>query len=160
MYSHKVSEIYIILCSRHSMNKKIKKEREVDDVINIWTLSSGRISKEILRSGSAWPGVDLRFCPWLLLFKYLTGGSQTSPYLSTFTEPGIDSEESISLAYVVLRATTYGVVVPSSPAGNRFLGSVNGLQIRVLSSFSISVPITCTSRENLWARGSFLLSDQ
>ncbi len=25
--------------------------------------------------GSSWPGVDLRFCPWLILFKYWAGGS-------------------------------------------------------------------------------------
>ncbi len=44
--------------------------------------SSGRIFKELLRKiGSAWPGVDLRFCPWLLLFKYWTGGSNLSSSL-------------------------------------------------------------------------------
>jgi hypothetical protein len=45
--------------------------------------------------------------------------------------PGIDSEESISPAYVAWQAgTTYRVVVPTRQAGNRFLGSLKGLQIR------------------------------
>jgi hypothetical protein len=47
--------------------------------------------------------------------------------------PGIDSEESISPAYVACRAgTTNRVVEPSRQAGNRFLGSLKGLQIRAL----------------------------
>ena len=38
--------------------------------------------------------------------------------------PGIDSEDSITPAYVALRAgTTNNVVVPARQAGNRFLGS-------------------------------------
>ncbi len=46
-------------------------------------------------------------------------------------EPGIDSEESMPLAYVALRAsTTYKIVVPVRQAGNRFLGFLKGLQIR------------------------------
>jgi hypothetical protein len=45
--------------------------------------------------------------------------------------PGIDSEESIPPAYVAWRAnTTNMVVVPARQAGNRFLGSLKGLQIR------------------------------
>ncbi len=48
--------------------------------------------------------------------------------------PGIDSEDSIPPAYVAWRAgTTYRVVVPARQAGNRFLGSLKGLQIRTLS---------------------------
>ncbi len=45
--------------------------------------------------------------------------------------PGIDSEVSISPAYVAWRAsTTNRVVPPARQAGNRFLGSLKGLQIR------------------------------
>ncbi len=44
--------------------------------------------------------------------------------------PGIDSDESISPAYVALRAgTTNRAVVAAYHAGNRFLGSLKGLQI-------------------------------
>jgi hypothetical protein len=46
----------------------------------------------------------------------------------------IDSEKSIPLAFVVWRAgTTNRVVVPARQAGNRFLGSLKGLQIRALA---------------------------
>ncbi len=31
--------------------------------------------KKYCAIGSAWPGVDLRFCPWVLMFKFRTGGS-------------------------------------------------------------------------------------
>ncbi len=45
--------------------------------------------------------------------------------------PEIDSEESIQLAYVAWRAgAAYRVVVLARQAGNRFLGSLKGLQIR------------------------------
>jgi hypothetical protein len=45
--------------------------------------------------------------------------------------PGIDSEDSIPPVYVAWRAgTTNRVVVPARQAGNRFLGSLTGLQIR------------------------------
>ncbi len=45
--------------------------------------------------------------------------------------PKIVSEESIQLAYVAWRAgTTNRVVVPARQAGNRFQGSLKGLQIR------------------------------
>ncbi len=47
--------------------------------------------------------------------------------------PGIDSENSIPLAYVAWRAgTTNRVVVLArlAVAGNRFLGSIKGLKIR------------------------------
>ena len=50
--------------------------------------------------------------------------------------PGIDSEKSIPPAYVAFRAgTTNRVVVPASQAGNRFLGSLKGLQIWALTSW-------------------------
>jgi hypothetical protein len=49
--------------------------------------------------------------------------------------PGIDSEDSIPTAYVAWRAgTTNRVVVPARQAGNRYLGSLKGLQIRALST--------------------------
>ncbi len=45
--------------------------------------------------------------------------------------PGIDSEESISPAHVAWRAsTTNRVFVPARQAGNRYLGSLRGIQIR------------------------------
>jgi hypothetical protein len=48
--------------------------------------------------------------------------------------PGIDSEKSIPLAYVARRAgTTNTVFIPAHQAGNRFRGSLKGLQIRALS---------------------------
>jgi hypothetical protein len=50
--------------------------------------------------------------------------------------PGIDSSESIPPAYVACRAgTTNRVVVPARQAGNRFLGSLKGVQIRALNCF-------------------------
>ncbi len=49
--------------------------------------------------------------------------------------PGINFEESIPPAYVAWRAgTKNGVVVSVRQAGNRFLGSINGLQIRAQAS--------------------------
>jgi hypothetical protein len=48
-----------------------------------------------------------------------------------FWSPGIDSEEMIPPAYVAWRAsTTNTVVTQARRAGNRFLGSLKGLQIR------------------------------
>jgi hypothetical protein len=48
--------------------------------------------------------------------------------------PGIDSEESRPPAYVDWRdGTTNRVVVPTRQVGNRFLGSLKGLQIRALA---------------------------
>ncbi len=45
--------------------------------------------------------------------------------------PGIDSEETIPPAYVSWQARTANrVLVPARQAGNRFLGSLKGLQIR------------------------------
>ncbi len=47
--------------------------------------------------------------------------------------PGIDSEESIPPFYVAWRAgMTNRVVIAAHQAGNRFLGSLKGLQIRTL----------------------------
>ncbi len=46
--------------------------------------------------------------------------------------PGIDFKESIPPAYVAWRAGTSNRVVPARQAGNRFLGSLKGLQIRAL----------------------------
>ncbi len=47
--------------------------------------------------------------------------------------PGIDSDYSIPPGYVAWRVgTTNRVVVPARRAGNRFLGSLKGLQIRAL----------------------------
>ena len=53
--------------------------------------------------------------------------------------PGIDSEVSIPPAYVARRAgTTNRVVVPARQAGNRFLGSLKGLQIRAQENFYLN----------------------
>jgi len=47
--------------------------------------------------------------------------------------PGIDSEDSSPPAYVAWRSGTKNrVVVPARQTGNRFLGSLKGLQIRAL----------------------------
>jgi hypothetical protein len=49
--------------------------------------------------------------------------------------PGIDSKKSIQPAYVAWRAgTSNRVVVTARQAGNRFLGSLKGSQIRALKS--------------------------
>jgi hypothetical protein len=48
--------------------------------------------------------------------------------LCSLWSPGIDSEKSIPPAYVA--STTNWVVVPARQAGNRFLGSLKGKQIR------------------------------
>jgi hypothetical protein len=53
--------------------------------------------------------------------------------------PGRDSEDLILPAYVAWRAGTINrVVVPARQAGNRFLGSLQGLQIRALDSKPLS----------------------
>ncbi len=58
---------------------------------------------------------------------------ELSPYLTTFQEPRIDSEESVPPAYLAWRAdTTSKVIVPADHAGNRFLDSFKGLKIRAL----------------------------
>ncbi len=50
-------------------------------------------------------------------------------------------EESIPPAYVAWRAgTTNRVVVPARQAGNRFLGSLKGLQIQVRAQTSVFIP--------------------
>jgi hypothetical protein len=51
-------------------------------------------------------------------------------------EPGIDSEESTPPAYVAwLAGTTNRVIFPVPRLGNRFLGSLKGLQIQTLQGF-------------------------
>jgi hypothetical protein len=63
--------------------------------------------------------------------------------------PEIDSEESIQLAYVAWRAgTTNRVVVPARQAGNRFLDSIKGLQIRAQAKAAapVSSKQGCESR--------------
>jgi hypothetical protein len=60
-------------------------------------------------------------------------GEQTSGarICKRLRRPGIDSEDSIPPANVAWRAsTTNRVVVPARQAGNRFLGSFKGSQIR------------------------------
>jgi hypothetical protein len=58
--------------------------------------------------------------------------------------PGIDSTESISPAYVAWRAGTKNrVVVQTRQAGNRFPGSLKGLQIRALSPSDWCSVFTC-----------------
>jgi hypothetical protein len=52
--------------------------------------------------------------------------------------PGIDSEESVPPSYEAWQAgPTKRVIVPARQAGNRFLGSLKGLQIRVQASGQI-----------------------
>ncbi len=62
-------------------------------------------------------------------------GFESRARICNLWSPGIDSEESISPAYGAWRAsTTNRVIVPVSQAGNRFLGSLKGLQIRAQTS--------------------------
>jgi hypothetical protein len=73
--------------------------------------------------------------------------------------PGIDSEELILPAYVALRAgTTKRVVVPARQAGNRFLGSLKGLQIRLKfeSVFGMSLSISAARLHTVHWRNRFL----
>ncbi len=56
--------------------------------------------------------------------------------LKCLRSPGIDSEESNLPTYVAWRVgTTNRVVVLARQAGNRFLGSLKGLQIRTQSQY-------------------------
>ncbi len=71
--------------------------------------------------------------------------------------PGIDFEESIQPAFVAWRAGTPNkVYVPARKAGNRFLGSLKGLQIRALDCMArefyqeLATPKILASRH--WAR--------
>ncbi len=65
--------------------------------------------------------------------------------------PGINSEESIPPAYVAWRAGTKNwVVVPARQAGNRFLGSTNGLQIRALYSTLLIILTTVSITRTLY----------
>jgi hypothetical protein len=74
--------------------------------------------------------------------------------------PEIDSKESIQPAYVAWRAgTTNRVVVPARLAGNRFLGSFKGLQIRTLApTIRLSVSIYLHSLIKLPTAPTFRLS--
>jgi hypothetical protein len=70
-------------------------------------------------------------------------GVQAKPYMARarickrLWSPRIDSEESSPPAYVSWRASTKNkVVVPAREAGNRFLSSIKGLQIRALATTS------------------------
>jgi hypothetical protein len=59
-----------------------------------------------------------------------------------FWSPGIDSEESISLAYLAWWAgMTNRVVVRARQTRNRYLGSLKGLQIRVQLSTEAQINI-------------------
>jgi hypothetical protein len=72
--------------------------------------------------------------------------------------PGIESEDSISPAYVVWRVgTTNRVVVPARQAGNRFLGSLKSLQIRALAGTAALV-VVCLICGSLIVHFSFPLS--
>ncbi len=56
-------------------------------------------------------------------------------FVNISNSPGIDSKESILPAYVAWRVgMSSRVVVPARQVGNRFLGSLKGLQIRALFS--------------------------
>jgi hypothetical protein len=69
--------------------------------------------------------------------------------------PGIDSEESISPVYVAWRAgmTNRGVVL-ARQAGNRFLGSLKGLQIRAQCTGTIKYMHIVTSKRICTCYGS------
>jgi hypothetical protein len=84
---------------------------------------------------------SLIFCPEAWVEKGVGAGGARPPPHHHFTSRickrlrrrGIDSEDSIPLAYVAWRAgMTKRVVVPVCQPGNRFLGSFKGLQIRAL----------------------------
>ncbi len=69
---------------------------------------------------------------WAHPMVSLTGRS--SRICKHLRSPGIDSKESIPPAYVAWQAgASNRVVVPARQAGNRFLGSLKGLQIRALN---------------------------
>jgi hypothetical protein len=59
-----------------------------------------------------------------------------APVCQRLSSPGMDSEESIPQAFVAWwPSSTNRVVVPARQAGNRFLGSSKGLQIRALCRY-------------------------
>ncbi len=80
-----------------------------------------------------WP-----MCPWSL--KYVPDetvekvcDTVRTRIFKRLRSQGIDSKESIAPAYEAWQACTSNrVVVPARQAGNRFLGSLKGLQIRAL----------------------------
>ncbi len=60
--------------------------------------------------------------------------------------PGIDSEESIPPAYVAWRTgTTNRVIIPARQAGNQFMGSLKGLQIRAQMNYKTLTWVRCSS---------------
>jgi hypothetical protein len=61
------------------------------------------------------------------------GGVARARICKCLRSPGIDSKESVPPTYVAWRARmSTKVVAPARQAGNQFLGSVKGLQIRAL----------------------------
>ncbi len=83
--------------------------------------------------------------------NFLTFKDSSARICKSLRIPGIDSNESIPPAYVAWRGVTSNrVVVPVRLAGNRFLGSLKGLQIRVQASRNRFL-ITC--RTSLCSQG-------
>jgi hypothetical protein len=70
-------------------------------------------------------------------YCYLSTSLKPEPvFVNVYGAQGIDSEESISPAYVVWRAGTKNrVVVPARQAGNRYLVSLKDLQIPAQSPY-------------------------
>jgi hypothetical protein len=65
------------------------------------------------------------------------GDESRAPICKRLRNPGIDSKASIPPAFVAWRSgTSNRVVIPVRQAGNRFLGSLKGVQIRVLFNFA------------------------
>ncbi len=106
---------------------------------------------------------------WYTVKNYLSSAcSECTPIYSSrarickrLRSPGIDSEESIPLAYVAWRTgSTNRVVVPTHQAENRFLGSLNGLQIRALVPASLlvwlSISIVCVLRLSYYHLFTFM----
>jgi hypothetical protein len=84
--------------------------------------------------------------------SYLQSGARICKRLGS---PRIDFEDLIPPAYVALRAgTTNRTVVPARQAGNRFLGSLKGLEIRALAQATIqSIPLVVTIKKK-WPHDS------
>jgi hypothetical protein len=78
--------------------------------------------------------IELGNGPWRRLFVHLIAEKPRVRICARLWSPGIDSEESIPLVYVSWWAgTTSRIVVPARQAGNRFLGTLQGVQIRALA---------------------------
>ncbi len=58
--------------------------RRVEEGVEQRHLCVVEVLKKYCTIGSAWPGFDLRFSPWLLLFKYWTGGLTWALPLCTY----------------------------------------------------------------------------